>query len=224
VDPSTSADAPVAEPSEASASDAPAAHAATATDDPAPDAAAAAPAAAPAASTGERDDTATEPARDAVSAGVLDVEGVTAAFEAAVLPNLKGVAKALYTAGEVVTVEGDGTVVFALAIGAPVERARQSLPDVQRLLADHVGGPVTIRVIEDADAADARPGPPPKERRGATSGAESVPTPDDTDEADDEDTRIDISQLENADVAATGIDRLTQAFPGAVLISEDEMT
>ena len=50
-------------------------------------------------------------------------------------------------------------------------------------------------------------------------GAAPVDEPDDE---DDEDLRVDINELENADVAATGIDRLTQAFPGAVLISEDE--
>ena len=45
-------------------------------------------------------------------------------------------------------------------------------------------------------------------------------------QSEDEDlTSIDVSELEDApDVATTGVDRLTQAFPGAVLVDEGDTT
>ena len=144
--------------------------------------------------------------------------------------HLKGVAKAFFDGGQVVTVEDDGTVVFALALGVPIERARPKLGEVESMLSSHFGRTVPVRLVADGDVADLRPGsPPPVQRRprggssepsGATPrGAAPVDEPDD----DEDDLRVDINELENADVAATGIDRLTQAFPGAVLISEDEV-
>ena len=165
------------------------------------------------------------------TSGALDLETVTAAFPDLVQQHLKGIAKAFFDGGQVVNVEGDGTVVYALALGVTIDRARPKLGDVESMLASHFGRPVPVRLVEDGDAADLRPGgPPPMQRRprggssepsGATPrGAAPVDEPDDE---DDEDLRVDINELENADVAATGIDRLTQAFPGAVLISEDEV-
>ncbi len=156
---------------------------------------------------------------------------MSAAFPDLVQQHLKGIAKASFDGGQVVTVEGDGTVVYALALGVPIDRARPKIGDVEAMLASHFGRPLPVRLVEDGDAADLRPGgPPPMQRRprggssepsGATPrGAAPVDEPDDE---DDEDLRVDINELENADVAATGIDRLTAAFPGAVLISEDEV-
>jgi len=39
---------------------------------------------------------------------------------------------------------------------------------------------------------------------------------------DDESSIIDVHDLEDADVAATGVEKLTKAFPGAVLVDGNE--
>ncbi len=164
------------------------------------------------------------------AAGGLDLESVSAAFPDLVQQHLKGIAKAFFDGGQVVDVEADGTVIYALALGVPIDRARPKVGDVEAMLASHFGRPVPVRLVEDGDAADLRPGsPPPMQRRprgGSSDPSGATPrgaAPDDEPDEDEEDLRVDIHELENADVAATGIDRLTRAFPGAVLISEDEV-
>ena len=162
--------------------------------------------------------------------GALDLAAVTEVFPELLQQHLKGMAKAFFDAGQVVDVEGD-TVVYALALGVPIDRARPKVAEVESMLSDHFGTSVSVRLVEDGDAADLRPGgPPPVQRRPAggrpdPSGAapRNAAPADEPDEDDDEELRVDIHELENADVAATGIDRLTAAFPGATLISEDEV-
>lgn len=144
-----------------------------------------------------------------------------------VVPQLKGVAKALYGMGEVVSVEGDAAV-FALAIGVPLDRAERARPDVERMLAEHLGRPLFLRVVEhdDAGALDATAS---SSRRGGgapgAGGAPDAPGPVDGAADHDESAVIDIHALEDAnDVAQTSIERLTQVFPGATVVPDDEVT
>jgi DNA polymerase-3 subunit gamma/tau len=152
------------------------------------------------------------------SPGALSVEAVRAALAEVVLPQLKGVAKALYSTGEVVSVDARG-VVFALAIGVPRDRAERAVPDVQRLLSEHFGSSVSLRVVEHDDA----------EALGATNGS-SAAAPASRDDAPpaaeaEDGSVIDVHALEDAhDVAQTGIERLTKVFPGATVIEDDEVT
>ena len=157
------------------------------------------------------------PAAASAGGGGLSVESVRAALADAVLPQLKGVAKALYSTGEVVSVDGTG-VVFALAIGVPRDRAERAIPDVQRLLSEHLGSAVTLRVVEhdDVEALGGGGAGPAAPAAGA-----QEPPPD---EAEDS-AVIDVHSLEDAhDVAQTGIERLTKVFPGATVIEDDEVT
>jgi hypothetical protein len=140
-----------------------------------------------------------------------------------VLPQLKGVAKALYSTGEIVSVGPDGAV-FALAVGVPIDRAQRARPDVERLLGEHLGRPLALRIVEHGDAEALGGGGAGNPARPARPGTElSEPT---AVEPEPEDASvIDIHALENADdVAQTGLDRLTRVFPGATVVQNDEVT
>ena len=190
----------------------------------------------------------------AVTAGSapLDRDGLTVVFGDRVVPQLKGVAKAIYASGHFVAVTGRG-VVFTLPNAATVERAEKFRPDVESMIGAEVGSPVRLLLVDETDpaaVADATGGPG---RSAASSTSASAPTPTPTQTPtpprgrttprtrseepavavpepttapdpveptgdDDESSIIDVHDLEDADVAATGVEKLTQAFPGAVLV------
>ena len=208
-------------------------------DEPAP-----APAAppAPSATAGEPAALVGEPAPSAADAPAgagepLDADRVAAALADLVAGRLRGIAKAIYAGGRVGRVDGDA-VVFALNSAPTRDRAEQSRAEVEALLAEHFGRPVPLRLVDDEAGAGASARSPRAQRPSggfdalapsarpeavATSGAvggaadgQSSPHDDD----DDEDTTIDVHALEDADVATSGLDRLVQAFPGAVVEEE----
>ena len=190
----------------------------------------------------------------AVTAGSapLDRDGLTVVFGDRVVPQLKGVAKAIYSSGHFVAVTGRGAV-FTLPNAATVERAEKFRPDVESMIGAEVGSPVRLLLVDETDpaaVADATGGPG---RSAASSTSASAPTPTPTQTPtpprgrttprtrseepavavpepttapdpveptgdDDESSIIDVHDLEDADVAATGVEKLTQAFPGAVLV------
>ena len=178
------------------------------------------------------------------------------------MPALKGMSKAIYSGGRFVAVTDRGAV-FALDNAPTRDRAEKYRADVEAALAAHLGSPVTLILIDQADAARygcrcAGPGPriggrprrnrlhrsgrrpPPRRPAAAALGRRSgeppggdggtAPIPDGPADvvrmhtADDEDpAMIDVTELEDAtDVATSGIDRLTKAFPGAVLVEDGE--
>ena len=128
-----------------------------------------------------------------------------------VVPQLRAVTKALYSTGTVVSVEGS-TAVFAIAMGVPMERAERARADVEQLLSAHLGRSVGLRLVEHSDAVDLRhddPGPGDGPQGG---------------DGDDDAGSIDLDSLEDAnDVAESGIERLTRAFPGATVVDDDEV-
>jgi len=220
---------------------------------PAASAAPAAPAApapaAPTAATADRPPPAAPPSDSvAVTAGSapLDRDGLTVVFGDRVVPQLKGVAKAIYASGHFVAVTGRG-VVFTLPNAATVERAEKFRPDVESMIGAEVGSPVRLLLVDETDpaaVADAtgEPGrsaasstpastptpPPPRGRTAPPTRSEepavavpeptTAPDPVEPTGDDDESSIIDVHDLEDADVAATGVEKLTQAFPGAVLV------
>ncbi len=184
----------------------------------------------------------------AVTAGsaTLDRDGLTVVFGDRVVPQLKGVAKAIYASGHFVAVTGRG-VVFTLPNAATVERAEKFRPDVESMIGAEVGSPVRLLLVDETDpaaVADAtgEPGrsaasstpastptpPPPRGRTAPPTRSEepavavpeptTAPDPVEPTGDDDESSIIDVHDLEDADVAATGVEKLTQAFPGAVLV------
>ncbi|MGI9577657.1 MAG: hypothetical protein ACR2OH_05630 [Microthrixaceae bacterium] len=73
------------------------------------------------------------------------------AFGDAVVPELKGVAKAIYSGGRFLAV-AEGTAVFALDNVPTVDRAEKYRQSVEELLAKSLGTVVPIRLVTDADA------------------------------------------------------------------------
>ena len=129
---------------------------------------------------------------------------LTEAMPEAVLPQLKGVAKAIYTAGHFVEIQ-DGAAVFALSQGSPLDRAELKRRDVEAALAAKFGRPVPIRLVDGGVASD-----------GPSDGPAPMVEPP------PEEHSIDVAELTDAhNVVATGADKLTQAFPGAVLVDEE---
>ncbi len=150
------------------------------------------------------------PVAAAASGGDLDVERVVALFGESVVPALKGVGKALYTHGRVVRTEGD-TVVFALENPPTRDRADKYREPVEQALTSRLGRPVSVRLITEDEAGDG--GVAPAATPAAAAAEEAAAESEIIAELDD---------LEVADVAVSGIDKLTKAFPGATLVDEDQ--
>jgi DNA polymerase III subunit gamma/tau len=116
-----------------------------------------------------------------------------------VLPKLKGMVKALFAAGRFVSADENGAV-FALPTAPHRQKCEEKRKDVEAALAEHYGRPIPLTLIVEGGEA-AAPG------RSATAAA-------------DED--VDLDALVDAPAAPTSsIDRLTQAFPGAELLTDE---
>ena len=98
-----------------------------------------------------------------------------------------------------------GVFFLVLPVLATLSAMALKLPGPQR---------VTLTMVPHGDSAPAASAAP-----RISGGAVDLTEPE-----SDEALTIDIHELEDAtDVAETGIDRLTRAFPGAVVIEEDEV-
>jgi hypothetical protein len=160
-----------------------------------------------------------------VTAGELpSLDELTAAMADGVLSRLKGVAKAIYTAGRFVDVR-DGVAVFALANAATRDRAERVRGDVEAALAQQFGRPVPLSLVDEQGAGG---GTPSTNRRGAAPRSANGPAPaaaaePDPPAAPEPDEAVDVTELRDAtDVAATGVERLTRAFPGAEVVESEE--
>ena len=124
---------------------------------------------------------------------------LTLAWGDKVLGALTGSAKARFAAGRFVDV-ADGAAVFALPNDMHRTRCEEVRPAVEAALAAHFGRPVPLRLTVEAPAAAPTATPPP---------SEPEPEPE----------HLDITEL--VDAPATPVrsaaERLTDAFPGAVL-------
>lgn len=132
-------------------------------------------------------------------------------FDESVLPSLKGVAKALYSHGRVAAVHGD-EVIFAVENEPTRERAERSRRAVESALSARAGRPTTVRLVTEAQAAASGALP--------ASAPAAVPAEQQAVAEAEEEAEIlaEVDQLEVADVAVSGVERLTQAFPGAQLV------
>lgn len=147
--------------------------------------------------------------------GDLDVARMAAALEA-VLPVLRAPAKAACQDGAFVRVD-DRAAVYELGMGVPLRHAERFRADIEGALREHLGQPVSLQMVPAGAAPDGAVAP--RISGGAVDVAEAEAA------EDDEARTIDITELEDAtDVAETGIDRLTKAFPGAVVLDADEVT
>jgi hypothetical protein len=165
------------------------------------------------------------------SEGALTTELVAAALASLVETTLKAVAKAVYAEAVVDRIDGT-TVVLAVPNDGYIQRGQKSADDVAGALSAELGTAVTIQLVVAGaapSAAAARPAPasPAAGLSDGSASAAASTEPVAADQADDDEdlTSIDVSELEDApDVATTGVDRLTQAFPGAVLVDGGDTT
>ena len=160
----------------------------------------------------------------------LDPATLAEALQTVVLPELKALGRAVFKDGTFGAATAAG-VVFELAPGVPKEHAERSRPAVEAALTAHIGRPVTLQIVASGDAPPVSAGRCTTHRRrrgrsGRTRRGERRPVGAGSGEVDlDESVEIDLTELTDAtDVAASGIERLTQAFPGAELIDEDEVS
>jgi DNA polymerase-3 subunit gamma/tau len=152
------------------------------------------------------------PAAD--GAGVPSRDELTLAWGDQLLDQLPRGTKAIFSTGRFV--EGDGSsAVFALANAPTRDHCEKKRADVEGALAAHFGRPVPLRLVTDADVD----GPAPASVSGSASpgggGSRRAPV-----EELEEVSAAEVHTLEDAPDAATGAERLTDAFPGAELVDE----
>jgi hypothetical protein len=110
--------------------------------------------------------------------------------------------KALFAAGRFVSADENGAV-FALPTVPHRQKCEERRKDVETALATHFGRPIPLTLVVDGETtATAAAGPP-------------ASTPADED--------VDPDELVDAPSAPprSSIDRLTQAFPGAELLTDE---
>jgi hypothetical protein len=121
---------------------------------------------------------------------------------------LRGATRAIYANGRLASVEG-ATITIAMANAPTRARAEQSRVDVEAALSTAARTPVTVRLIDEAGA--------PAAPTGSAAGTGSTSS-----DHDDHDEMVDVSELDDAPApAASGLDRIRQAFPGATLVNEE---
>lgn len=181
--------------------------------------------------------------------GSPDREALVMAFGDVVVPQLKGMAKALFSAGRFVSVEGE-TAVFALDNDPTRDRAEKYRAEVESRLSAHFGSAVTLDLVTESDpraraSSATTGGPPGTPSRRSAEGADTASLPPSAQDAEvgpgnsgqdsdsgggtngatpdeDEDLTAPLEELEDADVAKTGLDRVAAAFPGAEIMDTEE--
>jgi DNA polymerase-3 subunit gamma/tau len=144
-----------------------------------------------------------EPAPPPASRGGLPSPEELEAAWPAVLGGLKPGTKAVFLTGRFAPAAG-GAVVYALANGPTRDHCEKKRPEVEAALAAHFGRPVPLRLVTDAEVGGAPP----------SAAAPAAPAAAVDDHVDD------VHALEDAPTAATGVERLAEAFPGAELVEE----
>jgi len=157
-------------------------------------------------------------------------EAITLAWGDKVLDGLPTKVRNRFQTGRFIEVDEQ---VAAYAVDSPklAERCEQVRSDVEAALTTHFGQPIPVRVV--VEAAGARgpssggpaPGssssPPAGRNDGPSEAAPSTPAAPEPAEED----AIDPSELTDAsDAATSGLDLLTEAFPGAEVLDDDVET
>lgn len=151
----------------------------------------------------------------AVTPGTMPTrDDLTLAWADHVLTTLRPAVKARFAAGRFMTVDDTGAV-FSLPNQAHRDKCDERRADVEAALADHFGQPVPLRLVVDDGSGGAEP-PPRADAETATASEPAV--------VEDEAASIDPTELIDAPSTASGggLDKLTEAFPGAELVEEEE--
>ena len=156
--------------------------------------------AAPAPSTIEEVEAPEDPAPTTQAGPMPSRDELTIAWADKVLPQLKGMVKALFAAGRFVSADESGAV-FALPTAPHRQKCEEKRKDVEATLAAHYGRPIPLTLVVDGG-----------EPAAPTTAAAASPADED----------VDLDGLVDAPAAPTSsIDRLTQAFPGAELLTDE---
>ena len=153
---------------------------------------------------------ASAPAATAPPTSGADAASVERLWSERVLPSLAGLTKAMFQTASLISVDGSTAVV-----GVDNDHHRQNCErkrsDVERILSEELGRPVTITFQIADGAAGAGPSAP-------ASGRGAAPV---TDDPDEHLAGADVHDLDDAtDAQSGGIAALTEAFPGAELLEE----
>jgi len=129
-----------------------------------------------------------------------------------VIPKLAGLAKGVYQSADLVSLEG-GSAVVRVDNDHHQQGCERKRPDVERVLSEIAGQPVTI-TFQVADGGSGR-----SAGSGGPTGRSSAPPV--TDDPDEHLAGADVHDLDDAPDAPTGgLAALTEAFPGAELLEE----
>jgi DNA polymerase-3 subunit gamma/tau len=124
------------------------------------------------------------------------------AWGSQVLPRLSSVSRGRFSTGRFVAV-AEGSAVLALPNAIMRDKCEEKRPELERILAEHFGRAVPVRLTVDPAV-------------GAEVGG-AAPRPGDA----EHDDHVDLDELVDAPGdARSGIDRLTEAFPGAEVLGD----
>jgi hypothetical protein len=152
----------------------------------------------------------------ATGGGAPDLDTVKAVWEDALLPKLVPAAKARYRGGRFASIDA-GTAVFALPNDMHRQRCEEFRADVEDLLTQHFGAPLSVKLVVDADVVEA--GLAEAASAGGSNGAEPVPPA--TAELEDEEA-IDPTLLVDAvGEDQSAVEQLAEAFGAVEVIEED---
>ncbi len=121
-----------------------------------------------------------------------------AAWEGGVLEALPGLTRSLFRMGRFVE-SSTRAATFALPNDPHRAHCEKKRTEVEAALAAHFGRPVPLELVVDSDTVD------------RTTSQAAAPPDDDVG---------DVSALDDAPGAMSGVDRITQAFPGAELVDD----
>jgi DNA polymerase III subunit gamma/tau len=147
---------------------------------------------------------------------VVDRDSLTQAWGDGILHGLSARAKALYSIGRFVAVDGQEAK-FALPNAAHRDKCLERVTEVEGALRAHFGTPVRLALIVDGLDGGATNGVTPSlpARPGPTSEPEGP-----LEDLEDEDPEVLDSVQGGEDHQASAVDRLLQTFPGASEVAE----
>lgn len=139
----------------------------------------------------------------------MSLDQLTAAFDGALLDELEQKVRTRFrSGGRFLSVDGE-VATFGVKNAHYQPRVEDVKPEVERAIQAMFGAVVRIEVVVDGD-----PTPPPGSRN-TSQDTPSAPVDPDAEIAD----VGDIAELADAsDIAASGVERITQAFPGATVV------
>ncbi len=148
------------------------------------------------------------------AAAPLRLDELNSAFDGGLLDEFPQRVRARYRLGHFVAVT-DNVADFVVPNATVIPRCEEVRPDVESALAARFGHPVQIRLIVENSSPSASDDEPVATNPTSPQAAAEHPTQPARAEVEE----VDIDSLEDADGQdATGIDRLTQAFPGSTVI------